>query len=79
MDDPRIVALAKRLRTAREAAGISANKLSRLTDVSRESILEIEKGRQPPRLTTLFKLADALKVDPANLLAGLNDVDVQGR
>jgi transcriptional regulator with XRE-family HTH domain len=63
--------LGERLRQAREGAGLSAAKLSELTDgaLSRQAIGKIEAGAQPSA-RNLFILADALKTDPRELVFG---------
>jgi len=54
--------------------GLTQEALGKLVGLSRTSITNIEKGRQPVALHQLFALAEALRVQPAALLpnAGAN-------
>src|SRR6266849_3755134 len=52
------------LRTLRERAGLSAEKLARRADVSLFTVLNIEQGRSHPLWKTVQKLARALGVSP---------------
>lgn len=47
--------------------------------LSRTSITNIERGRQPIQLHTLYKIADVLGVEPTVLLPGASDSAVHGR
>lgn len=51
---------AARLRSLREAGGLSVDELSRLSGVHRMAIYRLEKGERQPSLATAKKLADAL-------------------
>ena len=46
---------------------LSQERLARAAGVSEVTIIQIEKGK-PARLSTIRKLADALNVDPVELL-----------
>lgn len=59
---------ARNLRGRRDAAGISQESLAERASLSRTSIVNIEKGRQGVSLGTLYRLAEALALDPAALL-----------
>lgn len=48
-----------RIRELREARGLSQAKLGELLDVSRQTIISIEKGRYSPSLPLAFKIAMA--------------------
>ena len=53
-------ALGERLRRAREAAGLSQRELARLTEVTRNTISQVERGRRREVSTwTLARFADA--------------------
>jgi transcriptional regulator with XRE-family HTH domain len=59
----------KLMRLHREAQdGLTQESLGKLVGLSRTSITNIEKGRQPVALHQLFALAQALRVQPAALL-----------
>jgi transcriptional regulator with XRE-family HTH domain len=55
--------IVRKLKKIRKARGLSQEKLARLADVSLNTIVKIETGRnQNPTLATLKKTAKALKV-----------------
>ena len=56
------------LKAARVRAGMSSVELAKLAGVSQNTITRIERGSGVPQATTLYKLALALRVDPATLL-----------
>ena len=51
----------------RESAGLSIYKLSKLTGISRQNLMKLEKGSQPTA-PVIIKLYFALKVTPNDLL-----------
>ncbi len=58
-----------KLRRARERKVLSMRELSRLSGVANDGIIAYERGDQEPRPSTIRKLAAALGIDPADLLA----------
>ncbi len=62
--------LAMRLRKLRQQRGMTQQQLADATrpKLSREYIARLEAGRHDPALSTIEKLAKALKVKPADLL-----------
>lgn len=61
--------ITKTLRKLREAKGLSQEKLARLADVSNNTIIKIETGKnQNPTLDTLKKIARALDVSVDRLI-----------
>lgn len=69
-----------RIRKARMAAGLTQAALANIVSLSRTSITNIEKGRQPIQLHTLFSIASALKMKVSDLLPEneiINDVKVK--
>jgi transcriptional regulator with XRE-family HTH domain len=60
---------ARNLRAARRRAGLSQERLSELARLHRTEISLLERGERDPRLTTVFRLADALGLQAAALLA----------
>jgi transcriptional regulator with XRE-family HTH domain len=56
----------------RRRLGISKEELAERAQMERDSIRKIEAGQRSVRLLTLLKLAEALDVDPCELLAGLH-------
>lgn len=61
----------RNLRLARQRRGLSQEKLAERTGLCRDTIFRIEMGQRSPRLDTLLTLADALRVDVAELVRGL--------
>jgi transcriptional regulator with XRE-family HTH domain len=59
------------LRRARTKAGLSQEELGRLCDLHRTEISLLERAGREPRLGTITKLASAIGVAPATLLAGI--------
>jgi transcriptional regulator with XRE-family HTH domain len=60
--------MAKRLRQFRNERGLSQRSLAEKAGISREYLARLETGRQDPTLSTLEKLADALRVKVARLI-----------
>lgn len=63
-----VAANLKRLRAERQ---ISLDKLSELTDVSKSMLGQIERGETSPTMTTLWKIANGLKVSFTTLIQAL--------
>lgn len=63
----------KLLARTRKRAGASQERLAFALGLSRTSVTNIEHGRQPIQLYTLYKAAEALDVDPKDLLPDLID------
>ena len=61
--------LAKKVKQLREKLGLSQEKLARLADVSNNTIINIEAGKQDnPTIDTLKKVAKALDVSVEDLI-----------
>lgn len=58
------------LRERRERNGLSQESLAKLAEISRTSVVNIERGRQGVSLGTLYRLSGALNCSPAVLLPG---------
>jgi len=59
----------KKLKELRTQAGLSQEKLARLADVSNNTIINIEAGKQNnPTIETLKKIAKALEVGVDDLI-----------
>lgn len=57
------------LKTVRESRGLNPDELARKAGLNRRGVRDIEEGRsQSPKLSTVFKLAEALSIDPGVLL-----------
>jgi len=74
-DDSRIdlfyVAVGKNIRTARVNAGVSQMMLARQIGFNRSSIANLEAGRQRIALHLFFLIAEALDIQPADLLPNM--------
>ncbi len=57
------------LRQAREARGLGVRQLERRTDISRDTIIDLERGNRRAYRSTILKLAEALQTDPQTLTA----------
>jgi transcriptional regulator with XRE-family HTH domain len=57
-----------RLKAFRIEQGLSQATLAKKAEISREYIARLETGKQDPSLSTLVKLAKALKVKVGELL-----------
>ena len=61
--------LAKKVKQLREKLGLSQEKLARLADVSNNTIIKIEAGKQDnPTIDTLKKVAKALDIPVEDLI-----------
>ncbi len=61
-------ALGKKIRQARDERNISQGAMARVVGLSRTSITNIEKGRQPVQVHVLVKIAETLSVNLTTLL-----------
>lgn len=64
-----------RIRQGREAAGLRLHELALLSGFSAPALSLIETGKRDLRLSSLFRLAAALRLNPADLIqdAGSGD------
>ena len=63
--------IGRRLRTLRLERGWSQEKLAKVSDLTRDTIVRIERGRHhTPRPVTIVLLADALGVNPDYIATG---------
>ncbi|MTD57154.1 helix-turn-helix domain-containing protein [Amycolatopsis pithecellobii] len=63
-----LVALGQRIRTRRRALNLTQADLARRARFDRSGIAELEEGGRNLRLSSLRRLAEALKMHPADLL-----------
>lgn len=56
-----------KLKEYRENAGLSQEKIAEITNVSRQTIISIEKGRYVPSLELAIKFAGAFKCNVEDL------------
>jgi transcriptional regulator with XRE-family HTH domain len=60
----------ERLRQLRVQKALSLRALGEITGVAFDTISKLENGRRPARLVTIRKLAEALGVEPTELMKG---------
>ncbi|MDF3916940.1 helix-turn-helix domain-containing protein [Escherichia coli] len=65
-------AINNRLRTQREACGLTTAELARLLDLDEEIIIQWENGEYEPTISMLIPLANVLGCDPLSLLSENN-------
>lgn len=58
----------KVLRELRESNQLSQEKLAEYCELDRTYISMLERGLRQPTITTIFKLAKALKITPSQLI-----------
>jgi transcriptional regulator with XRE-family HTH domain len=58
----------KVLRELRTERGISQEKLAEYCDLDRTYISLLERGLRQPTITTVFKIAKAIKIKPSELI-----------
>jgi len=61
--------IGKRIRTAREKAGLTQEKLAKKLGIGKRTLINYENGRTEPTLSLLMKIADICNVDYNWLLA----------
>jgi transcriptional regulator with XRE-family HTH domain len=63
-----VVYVGERLRRLRERKALRQEDLAELAGVGKNTVNRIEKNRTEPHMTTIRKLADALGVEPHELI-----------
>jgi len=71
--------LASNMRRLRQAQGLSQEKFALEHHIDRTYVSGIERGVRNPTITVIAKLAQALGVDVAELLAPAHDSNVPSR
>lgn len=61
--------LAKELKKARTAAGLTQEELAAKANLSREYVNYLERGKRVPTVPVFIRLCKAMKVYPPDLLA----------
>ncbi|GAA4143229.1 helix-turn-helix domain-containing protein [Leifsonia shinshuensis] len=61
----------ERVRAARMALGVSQEEIAQLADMHVTNYGRVERGEANSELHTIVRLATALDIDPAQLVAGL--------
>lgn len=65
----RRIALGRKLRLLRVAAGLTQEQLAKASQLDRKTVNRIEVGRHSVRLDNLWAMADALGVKPSELIS----------
>lgn len=66
--NPIVIQFAKRVRLRRHDLGLTQEQLAELSEFSVTYIGGIERGVRNPSLTSIVKLAKALKLNPSDLI-----------
>jgi transcriptional regulator with XRE-family HTH domain len=74
--DPVRLAVGQAVRDARLRSGMSMRSLAARCGVSQAFLSAVERGMSTPSIITLYKLAEVLGTEPADLLAPPDDRDV---
>lgn len=67
--------LARNIRTKREELGRTQEEITELAGLSRTSLVNIESGLQGVTLSNLYALAEALGIDPRELLPNPDELE----
>lgn len=67
-------AFGRTLRKFRKAAQLTQEQLSLSANLQRNYVSELELGQKQPSVTTLLKLARALKVSPAEFIECIDEL-----
>lgn len=70
--NPTALSFGRRLRACRMRTHITQEALADRAELHRTAISLLERGQRVPRIDTLLRLAAALAVEPAKLLAGVH-------
>ena len=71
--DPALLqAFAAELKVRRASLGLNQDNLAFAAQLNRSFVAKLEVGTTSPSLTSLFRLADGLGVDPAELVAAVS-------
>ena len=58
----------QRIRAARGSSGLNLHQLARLSGISAPALSQIETGKRDLRVSSLYRIASALRVDAGELL-----------
>ena len=74
MKKTRMVLIGKRIKLARELAGLTQEKLAEIIGVSRTAVVRWESGETVPTVDHLIEMTSVLQVS-ADFLLGISDTD----
>jgi transcriptional regulator with XRE-family HTH domain len=66
--EPFLESFGERMRAVREGRKMTQGDVARSADIYTSHVSDIERGRKQPTIGTLYRLARALRVHPADLL-----------
>jgi transcriptional regulator with XRE-family HTH domain len=66
-EDSALKAVGRRIRQGREANGLTLHELARLTGISAPALSQIETGKRDLRVSSLHRIAAALRIAPGTL------------
>jgi transcriptional regulator with XRE-family HTH domain len=67
-EDKRLAGVGSRIRKAREDRGLNLHELARLSGISAPALSLIETGKRDLRVTSLCRIADALRIAAGDLV-----------
>lgn len=67
-ENRRLTGIGSRIRKAREDRGLNLHELARLSGISAPALSLIETGKRDPRVTSLCRIAEALRIAAGDLL-----------
>ena len=76
-DNSKLKQVGKRIRALRETRGLNLHELARLCGISASALSLIETGKRDLRITSLVRIAEALRTPAGRILDG--DEDVSGK
>ena len=74
LKEAQLAATGARIKEARQARGLSQNRLATLTSIRPERLSRLEKGRSEPQMTELVRLSEALEVKLEQLVLGRDEI-----
>ena len=72
-EQTQLAAVGARLRNVRKTNGLSLHELARLCGISAPALSLIETGKRDLRISSLYRIASALRVPAGRLLDGLEE------
>jgi len=72
-ENERLAEVGGRIRATREARGLNLHELARLSGISASALSLIETGQRDLRITSLYRIANALRIGAGDLLDGLDE------
>ena len=72
-----LLEIGKRIRRHRLSSGLNLHELARLCGISAPALSLIENGKRDLRISSLFRIASALRIEPTTLLQDQTGPSVQ--